>query len=321
MVASDLSECQRERERLTSSLCLQGMDIPAVVLYAEKLDGKSFTPRERTRQQHEQNFFIVEDYAEDEVGQWAKDEVTGEQGYVDDEKSCFWTWDHTEFAWQSRPFKGRQVKRRKGKVKGKGKGRSKKTRRAFFGGGQTQDPEWRQEEDRVWWSNGKKSKKGLSKGNDGFRKGVFFFFPTKVQTRTFTKKKAEERIKKEKARKEPVLNLDSQPQKHPMKKYMATPVNQTIGLPVIGLMIPGLQMLGGSVQRLFCMDGGNPFESCQPSKNGNQKIQEACMVLRLLRRNSVVCNKIFRDCQFRDRNLQRKLHYPLSNNSTMFYQG
>ena len=77
--------------------------------------------------------FIVEDYAEDEFGQWAKDEVTGEQGYVDDERSCFWTWDDTECAWQSRPFKDRQVKRRKGKGQGKGKGRSKRTGRAFFG--------------------------------------------------------------------------------------------------------------------------------------------------------------------------------------------
>ena len=30
--------------------------------------------------------FIVEDYAEDEFGQCAKDDVTGEQGYVDDER-------------------------------------------------------------------------------------------------------------------------------------------------------------------------------------------------------------------------------------------
>ena len=45
--------------------------------------------------------FIVEDYAEDEFGQWAKDEVTGEQSYVDDERSCFWTWDDTECVWQS----------------------------------------------------------------------------------------------------------------------------------------------------------------------------------------------------------------------------
>ena len=42
--------------------------------------------------------FIVEDYAEDEFGQWAKDEVTGEQGHVDCERSCFWTWDDNECA-------------------------------------------------------------------------------------------------------------------------------------------------------------------------------------------------------------------------------
>ena len=28
--------------------------------------------------------------------QWAKDQVTGERSYVDDETSCFWTWDDTE---------------------------------------------------------------------------------------------------------------------------------------------------------------------------------------------------------------------------------
>ena len=36
--------------------------------------------------------FIMEDYAEDEFRQWAKDEVTGEQGYVDDERSCSGHW-------------------------------------------------------------------------------------------------------------------------------------------------------------------------------------------------------------------------------------
>ena len=62
--------------------------------------------------------FIVEDFAEDDFGQWATDEVTGEQGYIDDESSCFWTWDDTECAWQYIPFKGRQVKRKQGKGKG-----------------------------------------------------------------------------------------------------------------------------------------------------------------------------------------------------------
>ena len=31
--------------------------------------------------------FIVEDCSEDDFGHWATDEVTGEQGYVDHEKS------------------------------------------------------------------------------------------------------------------------------------------------------------------------------------------------------------------------------------------
>ena len=74
---------------------------------------------------------------------------------------------------------------------------------------------------------------------------------TRVQARTFTTTKAEERIKQEKAKKEHFLNPDCQPQKHPMKKDMAAPGNQTIGLPVIELTIPGLQMLGGSAQRLI----------------------------------------------------------------------
>ena len=47
-----------------------------------------------------------------------------------------------ECAWQSRAFKGRQMRRRKGKGKGKGKGRSERTGRAFFGDEQAQDPEW-----------------------------------------------------------------------------------------------------------------------------------------------------------------------------------
>ena len=61
--------------------------------------------------------FTVEEYAKDDLGRWAKDEVTGELGNIDDERSCFWTWDDSECAWQSRPFKARQVKRRKGTKK------------------------------------------------------------------------------------------------------------------------------------------------------------------------------------------------------------
>ena len=43
--------------------------------------------------------FIAEDYAEDEFGQWAMDEVTGKQGYIDDERLCVWAWDDNEYTW------------------------------------------------------------------------------------------------------------------------------------------------------------------------------------------------------------------------------
>ena len=177
------------------------------------------------------------------------------------------------------------MRRRKAKGKGKGKGRSKRTGRAM--------------NKRKILNGGKKTQFGgraCQKGNDGFHMRVVFALTnwTKVQARTFTKTKAEERIKKEKAKKEPILNPNSQPPKHLMKKDMARPGNQTIGLPVTGLTTPGLQMLGGSAQGLILHGWWQPVESCQPSntccsgpwlhtvdwiKSGDQNIQEACMVL------------------------------------------
>ena len=92
---------------------------------------------------------------------------TGEQGYVDDERSCVWTWDDNECAWQSRPFKGRQVNRRRGKGKGKHRGRSKRTGRALFGDEQAQDPEWWQEEDLVWRSKERKARQARQRCRQG----------------------------------------------------------------------------------------------------------------------------------------------------------
>ena len=97
--------------------------------------------------------------------------MTGEQGYIDDERSCFWTWDDAEraFAVQTIQVPPGEDKKRKGKRK---RQRTiQKDGRAFFGDEQAQDPEWWQEEDLVWWSKGKKGKKVLSKGNDGLQKG------------------------------------------------------------------------------------------------------------------------------------------------------
>ena len=75
--------------------------------------------------------FIVEEHAEDEFGQRAMDEVTGGQVTMMMMRSSFLTWEDNEYAWQSRPFKGRQVRRRRGKGEGKGKSGFKKNRKSI----------------------------------------------------------------------------------------------------------------------------------------------------------------------------------------------
>ena len=70
----------------------------------------------------------------------------------------------------------------------------------------------------------------------------------KAQARIIPRTEAED--KKEKARKELILNPDFQPLKHPMNKDMAMPGNRTTGLPAIGLTSPGLQLLGGFARKL-----------------------------------------------------------------------
>ena len=93
--------------------------------------------------------------------------------------------------------------------------------------------------------NERKARKACQRATMASRRVVFALTSTtKVHARIFSKTKAEERITKEKAKKEPFLNPDCELQKHP-------PGNQTIGLPTIGLTIPGLQMLGGSAQGLI----------------------------------------------------------------------
>ena len=169
MVVSDLSEAQRETHKFPS---LQGMNVIAYTFEAvrtvfvelfctPKSSMENLSLRVSGHGSSMNRTFIVEDYAEDDFGPWATDEVAGEQGYIDDKRSCFWIWDDTECAWHSRPFKGRQ--RRRGKGKGKGEGRFKRTRRAFFGDEHVQDPEWWLEEDIAWWSKGKERQEGLVK--------------------------------------------------------------------------------------------------------------------------------------------------------------
>ena len=109
VVASDLSEAQSKR--LTSSVSLKGLNITAVrTTFLElfcTMENPSLRVRGHVRSMNRN--FIIKDNAEDDFGHWAKEEVTGEQGHVNDERTCFWTWDNTECAWQFRPSKGRQV--------------------------------------------------------------------------------------------------------------------------------------------------------------------------------------------------------------------
>ena len=84
----------KPRERLTSSLSLQGMNVTAYtfeevrtvfveMFSAPKSPVENPSLRVSGHGSSMNRTFIVED------GQWATDEVTSEQGYIDDEKSCF----------------------------------------------------------------------------------------------------------------------------------------------------------------------------------------------------------------------------------------
>ena len=119
IVASDLSEIQRER--LTSTLSLRGMNVPACALEAvptvfvelfctPKSSMENPSLRASGHGASMSRTFIIEDYSEDEYGQWATDEVTGEQGYIDDEIwSCFWTWDRTQLMRKAATARNTQV--------------------------------------------------------------------------------------------------------------------------------------------------------------------------------------------------------------------
>ena len=104
--------------------------------------------------------FIVDDFAEDEFGRWAIDEVTGEQGYIDDEKVVLLDIGRQRVYLAVQTVKKSPSEgKRKGKAKGKEKGGFKGTGRVFFGEEQAQDPELWSGEDFSWWSKEKTRQK------------------------------------------------------------------------------------------------------------------------------------------------------------------
>ena len=303
IVASDLGEAQKER--LTSALSLKGLNVTVYTLEAVKtvfvelfcspkssMDNPSL--RVSGHGGSTNRTFIAENFAEDEFGRWATDEVTGEQGYIDDGKSCFWTWDDNEYTLQSRPSKGRQVRRR-GKGKRTGKGGFKGTGRAFLGEEQAQDPEWWSEEDCAWWSKGREARKVFSKGNEGFQKGGFRTYqPEKSASNDFNPHKGRGKDQQVKGKEGayPHSGLSAS-ETHSEEGYSHAWESDDRYFSLTD--DSSTSATGGSCSRAYtAWMASAPFEPCQPSdarcsgswlhtvnwiKSGNQKVPETCVVL------------------------------------------
>ena len=114
-------------------------------------------------------------------------------------------------------------------------------------------------------------------------------------------------------RKALIPNPDFQPLKYPVKKDVAMPGNRTIGLPAIVLTSPGLTNHPTHVVLDL---------SCTRSVGSRAAIERLMNIAWFygITMEFCRCNKsfVFAD---RDRNLHIKLHYLLSNSTTMFYQG
>ena len=127
---ADLSETQRER--LTSTLTLRGMDVQRYTFEAVRgvfielfcaprssLDN----PNLRASGATARSFCVIDDGIMDQVhGYWAEDEESGEVGFLPEIEDVFWVHDDTNMVWLSRPFRGRSLRRGQAKGKGKGKG-------------------------------------------------------------------------------------------------------------------------------------------------------------------------------------------------------
>ena len=114
---------------------------------------------------------------------------------------------------------------------------------------------------------------------------------------TFIRVKEEERNRKEKARKVPILNLDFLHQNRQVKKDMVIPGSDMIGTLILLMILriqPQKELLRGTGVKHTAWMTSVPLEPCQPSntrcsgswlhtvnwiKSGNQKVPETCVVL------------------------------------------
>ena len=143
---------------------------------------------------------------------------------MDDERSCFWTWDDIEYVWQCQKFKDRQLKRRKVKAKEKAREESK------------EKEEYSLVENKHRILNGSLEKMVLGGPKEEEARGVHrkvkiaslkmashLPYQKRMQAKISTRTKAEERNKKERARKVLILTVVFPPRKHPMKKIITNP--------------------------------------------------------------------------------------------------
>ena len=155
----------------------------------------------------------------------------------------------------------------------------------------------------------------------------------RVQIMNITRTKAEAKIKKEKEKKVP--GTWSRCNDKEVKKDMAIPENQTIGIPVY-LMIPQLQpqeeplhgmardTLHGWQQShcilptirhtLFWILAAHGHLDRQRQSGGSRN--KLCITAL---RQTLTWHKVLRVCQLRDGELLGKLYHPLSDKTSMFY--
>ena len=281
---------------------------------------------------------IVEDCVEDDFGQWAKDEVTGEQGYVDDERIMFLDMGRHWVCLAVQTIWGPPAEKKKRKGKRKAQRYILKKRKSI---------RWRRTSTRsrnlvrrglcLVVHRKQKQERLVKKARMAIRKVVFALTTqTKAQAKIITRTKAKEKTKEEKARKELILNPEFSASETPNEKGYGHAWESDDWSASHGTDDSWTSDTGWFCTKAHAAWMAVPlFESCLPSdtrgswpwlhtadwiESGNRKIEEACMVL-------WYCDGIWplywvlRVRQLRDRNLHGKLHYPLSNDTTMFYQG
>ena len=166
---------------------------------------------------------------------------------------------------------------------------------AFFSDEQAQDPEWRQEEDPVLWSKGKKGKKGLSTGNDGFHKGCFRpYQPNKGAGKDFPQNKGRRKDQKGKCKvgtypqsrfkASETPNEEGYGQAWGSDDWSASHWNDDSWTPDAGRFCTRTSSAWMAATPLNLANhptccSGSWLHTVDWIKNGNRKIQEACVVL------------------------------------------